>query len=332
MPQSMIDPLGRRIRYLRLSVTDRCDLRCRYCMGQDTEFAPKSEVLSLEELERLCGAFIRLGVRKLRVTGGEPLVRPGVMGLISRLGEHVSSGALDELTLTTNGTQLATHAAALHAAGIRRINVSLDSLDAANFRSITRHGHLGKVLDGIATAQAAGLKIKINTLVLRGLNDHELDTLIAWCGAEDHDLTLIELMPVGALAGLHNTHYFPFDELMPRLSRWTLTPVASHTGGPARTYTVAETGGRLGFISPLTHGFCQDCNRVRLTCTGRLYPCLGKESYADLAPALRGSEGDARVEQAIEAAIDRKTGGHLFAATPQAGAARLLRRMNATGG
>lgn len=331
-PTSLIDPMGRLISYLRLSVTDRCNLRCRYCLGPDAAFAPKNEVLALEELERLCDVFIRLGIRKLRLTGGEPLVRRGILGMISRLGAHVAAGRLDELTMTTNGVRLASCADALWASGVRRINVSLDSLNAETFHAVTRRGNLPDVLAGIAAAQAAGIKVKINTLVLKGLNDLQIDDLIAWCGCQGLDLTLIELMPLGGLTTLHSEHYLSFDELRQRLSRWSLIPVESVGKGPARFFTVAETGGRLGLISALSHGFCKDCNRLRLTCTGRLYMCLGREDYVDLTPALHGGEGDGLVEEAIRRAVDRKIGGHGFLPDQRVSSPALGRGMNVTGG
>ncbi|MGD9743475.1 MAG: GTP 3',8-cyclase MoaA, partial [Dongiaceae bacterium] len=273
----MLDPYGRTISYLRVSVTDRCDFRCVYCMAEDMTFLPKSEILTLEELDRLCTAFVRLGVRKLRLTGGEPLVRRNVMTLIRALGRHLESGALEELTLTTNGSQLAKHAADLAAIGVKRVNVSVDSLDETKFRAITRWGKLPQVLEGIAAARRAGLAVKINTVALKGVNDDEFDRLVTWCGAEGHDLTFIEVMPMGDIGDDRLEQYLPLSLVRARLAeRWTLSEIDYRTGGPARYVRVAETGGRIGFITPLTHNFCESCNRVRLTCTGQLYMCLGQ--------------------------------------------------------
>ena len=330
----MIDPFGRHITYLRLSVTDRCDLRCLYCMGEDVEFLPKAEVLTLEELERLAGAFIRLGVRKIRLTGGEPLVRRGIVTLIETLGAELASGALEELTLTTNGTRLAQNAEALKAAGMRRINVSLDSLERETFRRITRSGDLARVLDGIAAAKAAGLAIKINTVAMKGMNEHEFDALLAWCGEQGFDLTLIENMPMGAAEGGRSNQFLPLDLVRERLERnWTLEPIDYRTGGPARYLRVAETGGRLGFITPLTHNFCEGCNRVRVTCTGTLYMCLGQEDAADLRASLRASECDAGLERAILEAIGRKPKGHDFVIDRRLDRSpKLARHMHTTGG
>ena len=329
----MIDPFGRSVTYIRVSVTDRCDLRCVYCMSEDMEFLPKADVLSLEELERLCAAFLRLGVRKLRLTGGEPLVRRGVMDLIARLGEHVAAGRLDELTLTTNGTQLAGCAHGLKAAGMRRINVSLDSLDGETFRRITRFGDLNKVLEGIEAAKSAGLAIKINTVALKGVNEHEIDRLIAWCGEQGHDMTLIETMPLGDVDGYRIDQYVPLDELRNRLAkRWTLEPSTVSTGGPARYVRVAQTGRTLGFITPMTHNFCEGCNRVRVTCTGTLYMCLGQEDLVDLRAPLRRSEADDAIESAILDAIARKPKGHDFVIDRGSQRPALSRHMNTTGG
>ncbi len=309
----MIDPYGRAITYLRLSVFDRCDLRCLYCMAENTTFLPKAEVLSLEEMDRLAGAFITLGVRKIRLTGGEPLVRRGITTLIERLGRKRAAGRLDELTLTTNGTLLARHAEALAAAGMRRINVSLDSLDPDLFHRITRLGRVETVLEGIRAARAAGLAVKINTVALRGLNEDGIDRLIAWCGETGCDMTLIEAMPLGDFPNALRGCELPLSELRRRLeTRWTLRPTSYVSGGPARYVEVAETGRRLGFITPLSGNFCDGCNRVRVSCTGALNPCLGREGAVDLRAALRGSKSDLAVQQAILAALRHKPQGHDF--------------------
>lgn len=332
LPAPLVDPFARTITYLRVSVTDRCDLRCVYCMAEDMVFLPKGEILSLEELERLTAAFIRLGVRKVRLTGGEPLVRRNVMWLIERLGARLGAG-LEELTLTTNGTRLARHAAALAAAGVRRINVSLDTLDPAKFRAITRWGRLGQVLEGIRAAKAAGLAIKINTVVLRGVNEEEIDALIAWCGEEGFDLCLIETMPLGEIEGDRTAQYVPLSLVRARLRRrWTLEETDYRTGGPARYVIVRETGRRLGFITPLTHNFCESCNRVRLTCTGTLYMCLGQEDAFDFRPLLRAGADEAALEAAIRAAIARKPKGHDFVIDRRHRRPALARHMSVTGG
>ncbi|MGB8841575.1 MAG: GTP 3',8-cyclase MoaA [Aliidongia sp.] len=330
----MLDPFGRTISYLRVSVTDRCDFRCVYCMAEDMSFLPKAEILSLEELDRLCTAFIRLGVRKLRLTGGEPLVRRNVLWLIDRLGRHLSSGALDELTLTTNGSQLARHAGHLAAAGVRRINVSVDTLDQGKFAAITRWGRLDQVLTGLEAAKQAGLQVKINAVALKGVNDMEFDRLIGWCGAEGFDLTLIEVMPMGEIGGdARLDQYLPLSLVRADLARrWTLTEIDHRTGGPARYVRVEETGGRLGFITPLTHNFCESCNRVRLTCTGTLYMCLGQEDAADLRAPLRASTDDAALEAAIGAAIARKPKGHDFIIDRRHRGPAVARHMSVTGG
>ncbi|MCG8504714.1 MAG: GTP 3',8-cyclase MoaA, partial [Sphingomonadales bacterium] len=273
----LIDPFGRAITYLRVSVTDRCDFRCTYCMAENMTFLPKAELLTLEELDRLCSAFIRRGVKKLRITGGEPLVRKNVIALFRSLGRHLGAGALEELTLTTNGSQLERFAGELFDCGVRRVNVSLDTLDPEKFRQITRWGRFDQVIRGIDAARDAGLKVKINTVALKGINENELDSLIEWCGARGMDLTLIETMPMGDIDGDRTDHYLPLSRVRPLLgARWTLEETAYRSGGPARYVTVAETGQRLGFITPLTHNFCESCNRVRLTCTGTLYMCLGQ--------------------------------------------------------
>lgn len=323
----MIDPFGRTVEYLRVSVTDRCDFRCVYCMAEDMSFLPKAELLSLEEMERLCAAFIRLGVKKMRLTGGEPLVRRGVMGLIAKLGGRLGQG-LEELTLTTNGSQLAAHAAGLKAAGVRRINVSLDTLDERKFAEITRWGRLGQVLEGIGVAQAAGLAVKINMVALKGVNEDEIAPMLAWCGARGFDLCLIETMPMGEVVHRAETH-LPLDGVRRRLAQdWDLRPSAHKTGGPARYWDVAQTGTRIGFITPLSNHFCDDCNRVRLTCTGTLYMCLGQDDAADLRASLRAGDDDALLERAIHAAIARKPKGHEFDITRPA----VARHMSLTGG
>jgi cyclic pyranopterin phosphate synthase len=330
----MIDPFGRTVSYLRVSVTDRCDFRCVYCMAEDMTFLPKADVLSLEELDRLCNAFIRQGVRKLRLTGGEPLVRRNIMWLINNLGRQIDRGALDELTLTTNGSQLAKYADGLKAAGVRRINVSLDTLDERKFAAITRWGRLGQVMDGLDAAKRAGLKVKINTVALQGVNDGEFDELVAWCGAEGHDLTFIEVMPMGEIgAEARLDQYLPLSRVRAQLAqRWTLTESDYQTGGPARYVTVGETGGRIGFITPLTHNFCESCNRVRLTCTGTLYMCLGQEDAADLRAPLRASESDVLLDGAIQEAIARKPKGHDFVIDRSHHGPAVPRHMSVTGG
>ena len=328
----MIDPFGRAINYLRVSVTDRCDLRCVYCMAEDMTFLPKADVLSLEELERLSVAFVAQGVRKLRITGGEPLVRKNVMSLFHRLGERLGHG-LDEVTLTTNGTQLAKYAGELVAAGVRRVNVSLDTLDAERFARITRWGKLDRVLEGIAAAKAAGLHVKINAVALRGENEDELGDMLAWCGAEGHDLCLIETMPMGDIGGDRTDHYLPLSIARARLrQRFTLTETGFNTGGPARYYDVAETGTRVGFITPMTHNFCESCNRVRLTCTGTLYMCLGQDDAADLRRVLRSGADEAGLAAAITEAIGRKPKGHDFIIDRRTTAPSVARHMSLTGG
>ncbi|WP_096702021.1 GTP 3',8-cyclase MoaA [Magnetospirillum sp. 15-1] len=331
----MIDPFGRKVSYLRVSVTDRCDLRCVYCMAEDMHFLPKADILSLEELERLCGAFVRSGVRKLRLTGGEPLVRRNIMSLITNLGRLVKSGELDELTLTTNATQLAKHADGLAAAGVRRLNVSLDSLDPVKFEAITRWGKLDQVLEGIMAAKAAGLAVKINTVALKdgdGGNEDEHEHLVEWCGKHGFDITFIETMPMGDIHSDRTEQYLPLSLVRKRLEhRFTLSDIDYRTGGPARYVRVAETGGRIGFITPMTHNFCESCNRVRVTCTGTLYMCLGQEDAADLRTPLRASEGDQLLEAAITEAIARKPKGHDFIIDRDAKPA-VGRHMSVTGG
>jgi cyclic pyranopterin phosphate synthase len=327
----MRDPFGRDITYLRVSVTDRCDLRCVYCMAEDMSFLPKAELLTLEELDRLCGAFIRLGVRKLRLTGGEPLVRRDVMTLVRSLGARLGQG-LDELTLTTNGTLLAKYADGLAGAGVKRINVSLDTLDAAKFAAITRWGRIAQTLDGIMAAKAAGLAIKINAVALKGVNEDEFDRMVEWCGTHGFDLCLIETMPLGEIGADRTDQFLPLSLVRRRLTqRWTLTDIDYVTGGPARYVQVEETGRRIGFITPLTHNFCESCNRVRVTCTGTLFMCLGQEDAADLRGPLRASEGDDALEAAIHAAIARKPKGHDFVIARRRAPA-VNRHMSVTGG
>jgi cyclic pyranopterin phosphate synthase len=328
----LIDPFGRQIAYVRVSVTDRCDYRCVYCMSEDMTFLPKRDILSLEELDRLCSAFVRLGTRKLRVTGGEPLVRRNVMTLFRSLRRHLASGALDELTLTTNGSQLARHAAELADCGVRRINVSLDTLDPEKFRAVTRWGDHATVMNGIDAAVAAGLKVKINVVALKGFNDGEAHALVDWAHGRGFDLTFIEVMPLGAMEEDRADQFMPLTELRQSLERsLTLTPSAYVTGGPARYFDVRETGGRLGFITPLTHNFCESCNRVRVTCTGTLYMCLGQNDSADLREPLRRSDADGPLIEAIRGAIARKPKGHDFVILRDRGPA-VERHMSATGG
>ncbi|EFH09731.1 GTP 3',8-cyclase MoaA [Pseudoroseomonas cervicalis] len=330
----MIDPFGRRISYLRVSVTDRCDLRCVYCMAEDMTFLPKAQILTLEELERLCGAFIGLGVERIRLTGGEPLVRRDVMSLVRNLGARIGPGALRELTLTTNGTQLAKHAEGLYAAGVRRLNVSLDSLDPGRFKALTRWGDIEKTLDGIFAAKAAGLAIKINAVAMKGVNEDEFDRMIAWCGEHGFDLTLIETMPMGEISEDRTDQYLPLSLVRRRLREsWTLEESDYATGGPARYMTIRETGQRLGFITPMTHNFCESCNRVRLTCTGTLYMCLGQEDAADLRAVLRDPSVDEEgLRAAIEAAIARKPKGHDFVIDRRSNRPAVPRHMSVTGG
>jgi cyclic pyranopterin phosphate synthase len=329
----MIDPFGRAISYLRLSVTDRCDFRCLYCMAESPIFLPKTEVLTLEEIERLCTVFIGKGVNRIRITGGEPLVRRGVISLFERLGSRLGGGGLNELTLTTNGSQLPHLATQLAAAGVRRINVSLDTLDPAKFRTITRWGELATVLSGIDAAQAAGLKVKINTVALKGLNDDEYPRLIAWAHGRGMDITLIETMPMGDIGGDRIAQYLPLSLVRAELAqRYSLEETDHRTGGPARYVRLRETGGLLGFITPLTHNFCESCNRIRVTCTGTLYMCLGQEDAADLRIPLRASRDDTMLSETIEAAIARKPKGHDFMIDRRHTAPALRRTMSMTGG
>jgi cyclic pyranopterin phosphate synthase len=330
----LIDPFARAISYLRVSVTDRCDFRCTYCMSEHMTFLPKADLLSLEELDRLCSTFVHLGVEKLRITGGEPLVRKGILTFFEAMSRHLQTGALKELTLTTNGSQLAKFAQPLADLGVRRINVSLDTLHPQKFAEITRWGRLPQVLDGIAAAKAAGLRVKINAVALKGFNEDELFPLLDWCAAEGHDLTFIEVMPMGEdMTANRLDQYWPLKDLRARLAdRLTLTDLTERTGGPARYVRIEETGQKVGFITPLTHNFCESCNRVRLTCTGELYMCLGQEHMADLRAPLRANPDDAPLEQAIRAAIARKPKGHDFDYSRQKVAGQITRHMSHTGG
>ncbi|MCB5176223.1 GTP 3',8-cyclase MoaA [Microvirga lenta] len=331
--RALLDPFGRAITYLRVSVTDRCDFRCVYCMSEDMAFLPKRDLLTLEELDRICSTFVRQGVRKLRITGGEPLVRRDIMSLFRSLSRHLASGALDELTVTTNGSQLARHAQELAACGVKRINVSIDTLDADKFRRITRWGDLSKVMAGLDAAQAAGLKVKINTVALKGVNEDEIETLIEWAHGRGMDLTLIEVMPLGEIEEQRIDQFLPLSTVRARLAaRYTLDDLAERTGGPARYVRIRETGGKLGFITPMTHNFCESCNRVRLTCTGQLFMCLGQEDAADLRAPVRASEDDAALERAIVDAIARKPKGHDFIIDRRHSRPAVGRHMSMTGG
>ncbi|MDJ0626904.1 MAG: GTP 3',8-cyclase MoaA [Rhodobacter sp.] len=335
MTPQLIDPFARAITYLRVSVTDRCDFRCVYCMSENMTFLPKKELLTLEELDRLCSAFVGLGVEKLRITGGEPLVRRDILTFFHAMSRHLHTGALKELTLTTNGSQLARFATDLYAAGVRRINVSLDTLDEAKFARVTRWGRLGQVLRGIEAARAAGLRVKINAVALRGFNEDELFDLTAWCAREDMDLTWIEVMPMGDLGNEDRIgQYWPVSDIRTQLARrYTVTDLAHRTGGPARYVRLEETGQQVGFITPLTHNFCESCNRVRLTCTGELYMCLGQEDMADLRAPLRAHPGtDAPLIKAIHAAIGLKPKGHDFDYSRQRADGQVSRHMSHTGG
>jgi len=332
-PRALIDPFQRAITYLRVSVTDRCDFRCVYCMSEHMTFLPKADLLSLEELDRLCSAFVAKGVSKLRLTGGEPLVRRGIMNLVASLSRHLKSGALSELTLTTNGSQLEKYAAELKGHGVERINVSLDTLNPDTFRAITRWGDLDKVLAGIDAAQAAGLKVKINAVALKGVNEDEIADLVAWSHGRGMDITLIEVMPLGDIEESRLDQYLPLSLARARLSdRYTLEDIDYRTGGPARYTRVKETGGRLGFITPMTHNFCESCNRVRVTCTGTLFMCLGHEDAADLRTPLRASESDDLLYTAIDEAITRKPKGHDFVIDRRQQRPAVARHMSVTGG
>ncbi len=330
----MIDPFGRTVDYLRVSVTDRCDFRCVYCMSENMTFLPKKDLLTLEELDRLCSGFIEKGVRKLRLTGGEPLVRKNIMSLFRSLSRHLTSGSLEELTLTTNGSQLAKYAEELVDCGVKRVNVSIDTLDRDKFAKITRWGQLGKVMEGMEAARKAGLAIKINAVALKNVNEFEIEDMMKWAHGESFDLTLIETMPLGEIDEDRTDQYLPLSLVRSRLEEtFTLSDIAYKTGGPARYVEVKETGGRIGFITPLSHNFCESCNRVRVTCTGTLYMCLGQDDAADLCKPLRASEGNELLYQAIDEAIGRKPKGHDFVierngTSPSGGS----RHMSVTGG
>ena len=329
----LVDPLGRKITYIRVSVTDRCDFRCFYCMGEDMEFLKRNELLSLEELDRLCSAFIRNGVVKIRLTGGEPLVRRGLMWLVRQLSRHLGSGALQELTLTTNGSQLSRFADELAECGVKRINISMDTLDPEQFREVTRGGDLAKVLEGVRAAQEAGLKIKINTVALRGVNHDEIEPMMLWAHEQGMEMTLIETMPLGQIGGSRADNYLPLSEVREQLAqKYTLLGSDHCSGGPARFVTIAETGGRLGMITPLSHTFCESCNRVRLTSTGTLFMCLGQEDSADLRQVLRSGIDDAGLDAALHEAIARKPKGHDFIIDRSKDEPALNRHMSVTGG
>ena len=332
-PAPLVDPFGRAISYIRVSVTDRCDFRCVYCMSEDMNFLPKGDLLTLEELDRLCSAFVARGTRKIRITGGEPLVRRGIMTLFRSLSRHLDSGALEEVTVTTNGSQLVKHARELAECGVKRINVSMDTLDPDTFRAITRWGDLAKVMDGLDAAQAAGLSIKINAVALKGFNEAEAPEMIRWAHGRGMDLTFIEVMPLGEIEDARVDQYLPLTQLRAQLlDHFTLTDSSYQTGGPARYVSVKETGGRLGFITPLTHNFCEGCNRVRVTCTGTLYMCLGQEDAADLRAPLRASESNGPLFAAMEEAIARKPKGHDFIIDRTTRNPAVGRHMSVTGG
>ena len=333
LARPLVDRFQRHVTYLRVSVTDRCDFRCIYCMAEDMTFLPKAEVLSLEELDRLISAFVRRGVRKLRITGGEPLVRKGIMTLFESLSAHLKTGALEELTLTTNGSRLAEFAEPLARAGVRRVNVSLDTRDPERFTRLTRRGRLPVVLGGVEAARAAGLKVKINTVALKGENEDEIEDLMLWSHGNGHDMTVIETMPLGEIEGGRVGHYLPLSEVRARLAaRYTLIDLPDRTGGPARYVRVEETGGRMGFITPLTHNFCESCNRVRLTCTGMLYMCLGQDDSSDLRAVLRSTPDEAALDAALDDAMMRKPKGHDFVITRQKDGPAVTRHMSVTGG
>ncbi len=329
----LIDPFGRAITYLRVSVTDRCDFRCTYCMAENMTFLPRKDLLSLEELDRICSCFVGKGVKKLRLTGGEPLVRRNIMWLVKGLSRHLESGKLEELTLTTNGSQLAKYAKELVSCGVRRVNISLDTLDPVIFKDITRRDHFDKVMRGIDAAQEAGLHVKINMVALKNLNEHEITTMARWCHERGMELTLIETMPMGQVDGDRYDNYLPLSTVKERLREdWTLTPIEYRTGGPSRYYKVEQTGGTLGFITPLSHKFCESCNRVRLTCTGILYMCLGQDDAKDLLTPLRASSHDLLLRAAIDEAIARKPEGHDFHIDRRNQKPAVARHMSVTGG
>jgi len=331
--KSMIDPFGRHVSYLRVSVTDRCDFRCVYCMSEHMTFLPKKDLLSLEELDRLCSAFVAKGVRKLRITGGEPLVRQNILWLFKALSRHLDAGDLDELTLTTNGSQLKKQAADLYACGVRRINVSLDTLKPDRFKAITRWGDFDTVMEGLSAAEATGLKVKINAVALKNFNEDEIEDLIEFAHGRGADITFIETMPLGDIEGNRTDQYLPLSIVRGRLlDRYTLEDIPYRTGGPARYVEVKETGGRLGFITPMTHNFCESCNRVRLTCTGTLYMCLGQDDAADLRAPLRASEDNVQLYAAIDEAIGRKPKGHDFVIDRRSKQPAVGRHMSVTGG
>jgi GTP 3',8-cyclase len=328
----LVDPFGRSIEYIRISVTDRCDFRCVYCMSEDMNFLPKRDLLTLEELDRIGSAFISRGTRKIRITGGEPLVRRDIMSLFRSLSRHLGSG-LEEITVTTNGSQLAKHAQELADCGVKRVNVSLDTLDPDKFRAITRWGDLAKVHEGLAAARAAGLRIKINAVALKGVNEGEIEELVRWAHGDGMDITFIEVMPLGDIEPQRIDQFLPLSVVRARLmDSFTMTEDTYRTGGPARYVKVEETGGLLGFITPMTHNFCESCNRVRLTCTGTLFMCLGQEDAADLRSVIRASESDEPLHRAIEAAIARKPKGHDFVIERNAARPAVARHMSVTGG
>jgi cyclic pyranopterin phosphate synthase len=335
MTVPLIDPFARAITYLRVSVTDRCDFRCVYCMAENMQFLPKKELLTLEELDRLCSTFVGMGVQKLRITGGEPLVRRDIMTFFNGMSRHLNSGALKELTLTTNGSQLERFADDLYAAGMRRINVSLDTLDEDKFARVTRWGRLPQVLRGLDAAQRAGLRVKINAVALKGFNEDELFTMTEWCARRDMDLTWIEVMPMGDMGETDRIgQYWSLEDVRAALeTQYQLTDLAERSGGPARYVRIEETGQKIGFITPLSHNFCESCNRVRLTCTGELYMCLGQEDMADLRAPLREHPGDTQhLETAIQRAIERKPKGHDFDYSRQTISGQMSRHMSHTGG
>ena len=330
--KNLIDPFGRAVTYLRISVTDRCDFRCVYCMSENMTFLPKKDLLSLEELELVCKTFMSMGVSKIRLTGGEPLVRKGIMQLINNLGSEVGKG-LEELTITTNGSQLSKMAGQLYDAGVRRLNISLDTLNEQKFLEITRWGKLDQVLKGLEEAKKVGLKIKINAVALKGVNDDELEDMIRWCGREGFDMTIIEVMPMGDIGTERRLdQYLPLSLVRSNLARkFDLIDIPERTSGPARYVKVSETGGKLGFITPLSHNFCESCNRVRMTCTGELFMCLGQDDNADLRTILR-EEGEGALREAVYKAIDRKPKGHDFIIDRRSGTKSVARHMNVTGG